>query len=125
MGVRDFVVSLERCMKKRHLSEADVDAFCEEIGIVTWRLPERRDCTNDAGFSGLYREIRRGERGAVPGTNSFDDWNGPLAGRRLRERLEAVFEGFLRKDITRTAGIEPTQTVLKTVVLPLNYAPKC
>ena len=25
--------------------------------------------------------------------------------------------------ISRVAGIEPTQTVLKTVVLPLNYTP--
>ena len=32
-------------------------------------------------------------------------------------------EKYLRLKITRVEGIEPTHTVLKTVVLPLNYTP--
>ena len=54
-----------------------------------------------------------------------------LVRRVCAERSVFTLDGFTlrreelaRKDITRTAGIEPTQTVLKTVVLPLNYAPK-
>jgi hypothetical protein len=40
----------------------------------------------------------------------------------LRERILGLV--FTTDDvITRVAGIEPTQTVLKTVVLPLNYTP--
>ena len=118
-------MSLERCTKNRRPSEPAVETFREESGIVALRLQRRRGWTKGKNFRGPEREASRGDWGTVLGTNNFDDWNGPLAGRRLRERLGDEFEGFLRKDITRTAGIEPTQTVLKTVVLPLNYAPKC
>ena len=38
-------------------------------------------------------------------------WNWELTARRFK------------KVMSRVAGIEPTQTVLKTVVLPLNYTP--
>lgn len=40
---------------------------------------------------------------------------------RLRERLEFKLDSG--RDKSRVAGIEPTHTVLKTVVLPLNYTP--
>lgn len=40
---------------------------------------------------------------------------------RLRERLEFKVDSGRGK--SRVAGIEPTHTVLKTVVLPLNYTP--
>ena len=39
-----------------------------------------------------------------------------------RVNWELVSRRF-KKVISRVAGIEPTQTVLKTVVLPLNYTP--
>lgn len=40
---------------------------------------------------------------------------------RLREQSSLLL--FLNFSITRIAGIEPTQAVLKTAVLPLNYIP--
>lgn len=46
---------------------------------------------------------------------------GQLKWQEVNEWLREV-ERITR--ITRIAGIEPTQTVLKTAVLPLNYTPK-
>lgn len=41
----------------------------------------------------------------------------------LRFSLLRLYLDAKKRLITRVAGIEPTRTVLKTVVLPLNYTP--